>query len=136
MLNGLNVAIPVHGSPNGAVRSFFVILQRHRGAPFDLTDEDKVGPRIVGRAVPFRAPGRARTEIDALVEREGTSAFSTTGHRHAVEQGVRGEIEAIEVSIFRRDRQEPPAAHCLNQDGRVGDIPVVPVLRNKLEMIL
>ena len=57
------------------------------------------------------------------------------GHRHAVEQAVVGEIEAIEVPIFRRDRHELLAALGLNQDGRVGDVPVVPVLRHNLEMI-
>ena len=57
------------------------------------------------------------------------------GHRHTVEQAVGGEIEAIEVAIFRRDRHELLAALRLNQDGRVGDVPVVPVLRHNLEMV-
>ena len=74
--------------------------------------------------------------MDGLAGRKGCGDILDLGHRHAVEQAVGGEIEAIEVSIFRRDRHELLAAHRLNQDGRVGDVPVVPVLRHNLEMVL
>src|SRR6478609_8558955 len=57
------------------------------------------------------------------------------GDGHAVELAVVGEIEAIEVSIFRRDRHKLLAAVGLNQDGWVGDVPVVPALLHNLEMI-
>ena len=74
--------------------------------------------------------------MDILARRESCRDIFDLGHRHAVEQAVVGEIEAVKVSILRRDRHELLAAHRLNQDGRVGDVPVVPVFRHNLEMVL
>ena len=45
------------------------VFERHRVAPVDLADEDEVRRRIVGRAVPFRAAHRARTEMHRLARR-------------------------------------------------------------------
>src|SRR5262245_45421883 len=41
-------------------------LRRDRVAPVNLADENEIGRRNVGRAVPFRAPDAARAEIDVL----------------------------------------------------------------------
>ena len=74
--------------------------------------------------------------MDGLTGRESCGDILDAGHRHAVQLAVGGEIEAIEVAIFGRDHHELLAAHRLNQDGRVGDVPVVPVLRHDLEVVL
>ena len=113
----------------------FDTLQRHRVAPFDLADHDEVRPGIVGRAVPFRTPHRARTKMDIGAGRKRYGDILDPGDRHAVQQTVGRKIKAIEVAIFRRDGHELLAAHGLNQDGWVGDVPVVPVLLHNLEMI-
>ena len=55
------------------------------------------------------------------------------GDRYAVQQSLGRKIKAIEVTVFRRDSHQLLAAHGLNQDGRVGDVPVVPVLLHNLE---
>ena len=47
-----------------------------------------------------------------------------------------GEIEAVKVSVLGRDQQEFLAALRPDQGRRVGDVPIVPVLRHKLEMVL
>ena len=96
--------MPAHGCPTFTDRSSFDILWRYRVAPLDFADEDKVRLGIVGRAVPFRAPHRARAEMDSFAGREGCGDILDLGHRHAVERAVVGEIEAIEVAILGRDR--------------------------------
>src|SRR4029450_520015 len=80
----------------------FDTLQRHRIAPLDLADHDKVRPGIVGRAVPFRASHRARTKMDVGAGRKRCDDILDPGYRHAVKQAVVGAIEAVEVSIFGR----------------------------------
>jgi len=79
---------------------FIDILRRCRVAPIDLACEDKVRPRIVGRAVPFMASHRARAEMHGLAGGESFGDILDSGHRQAVEQAVVGEIEAIEVSTL------------------------------------
>ena len=58
------------------------------------------------------------------------------GRRHLVEQAVVGAIKPIKVSILGSVNHELLAAGGLDQDGRVGDVPVVPVFRHKFEMVL
>ena len=136
MLNGFQVAIPAHGCPIATDRSsstlFGVTVSHHSTSPTRI----RFVVRIVGRAVPFRAPHRARAEMDLRAGRKDNGNILDPGHRHAVEEAVGGKIEAIELSIFRCHRHELLAAPRLNQDGRVGYVPIVPVLRHNLVMAL
>jgi hypothetical protein len=74
--------------------------------------------------------------MDVLADSECPLYILDRGHRHAVEPVVGGEIVAIEVPILRCDRHELLAAHGLKQDGRVGHVPVMPVLFHDLEAVL
>jgi hypothetical protein len=74
--------------------------------------------------------------MHVLARRERCGGILDLGHRHAIERLVVGEIEAVEVSIFRSVRHELLATHRLNEHGRVGDVPVVPIFRHELEMVL
>ena len=68
--------------------------------------------------------------MHVLADRELFGVILDRGDRHAVEQFVVvGKIVGIEVPVLRRDRHDLFAAHRLKQDGRVGDVIVMPVLR-------
>src|SRR6185312_15676218 len=88
-----------------------------------------------GGAVPFRPAHRAWAEMDGAADRERRGGILDASCGCAIEHDVGREIEAIKVSVFGRDRQEPLAALCLDQGGRRGNIPVVPVFGYKLEMV-
>ena len=62
---------------------FIDILRRYRVAPLDLAHEDKVRLRIVGRAVPFRAPTLPGQKWTALPGEKvaATSSTRVTGTR-------------------------------------------------------
>ena len=71
--------------------------------------------------------------MDRLAGREGRVRILHSGHRRTIEHGVGGEVEAIEVPVFGRDRHEFLAASRLDS-GRTGNIPVMPVAGNNLEV--
>ena len=74
--------------------------------------------------------------MDGSIWREGDLGVFDRRRRSPIDHAVDSQIEAIEMTVFGRDRQERLAASGLNQGRRGGDIPVMPVLRHQLEMIL
>jgi hypothetical protein len=57
------------------------------------------------------------------------------GHWHAVEPVVVGKVEAIKMPVLGRDQHELLTARRSNEHGRIGDIPIMPILRHDLEMV-
>src|SRR5215469_11492493 len=104
------------------------------GTPIHLAVEYKVGLRIVAGTVPFLAAHRTWAEMDGLAGLESCRDILDLGHRHLVELAIVGAIEAIKVSVLRGDNHELLAASGLDQDRRVGDVPVVPVFQHNLEI--
>src|SRR5262252_3472221 len=74
--------------------------------------------------------------MDVFVDSEGLFHILDSRHRRPVQELVVGKIKAVKMSVLRRHRHQPLAAHRLDQSGRVGDVPIVPIPRHELEMIL
>jgi hypothetical protein len=74
--------------------------------------------------------------MEVFVDSEGLFRILDSRHRRPVQEIVIGKIEAVKVSVLRRHRHKPPAACRIDENGRIGDVPVVPVPGHKLEMVL
>src|SRR5262249_42632872 len=91
---------------------------------------------IVSGTVPLGAANRAGTEMDGLADDKRRVLVLHSGDRHPVEQGIGVEIEAVKVAVLRGDGQNLLAAGSLDNGWSAGNVPVVPVLRNDLEVVL
>src|SRR5580658_1923323 len=123
--------------PRRARRGRSDLVGRHqgdRGAPLDLADDDEVRGRIIGRTIPLGAAGRTGTEVDGFADRKRRIGILDTGDRLPVEQGTGVEIEAVQVAVFRGDRQNLPPARGPDDGRSTGNVPIVPVFWHDLEV--
>src|SRR5665213_940414 len=62
--------------PRARGLQLLVSLQRHGGAPIHVADENEIGGRIIGGAVPFGSADRAWQKWTALLIAKTSLAFS------------------------------------------------------------